>query len=73
MLSDPQFWILVAFIIFILAVFQPIKKILISNLDVKIAEIKKSIDDQTILLFLPSFSGIFRNGTCIYKNQSGTD
>ena len=45
MLSDPQFWILVAFIIFILAVFKPIKKILISNLDIKIAEIKKSIDE----------------------------
>ena len=45
MFSDPQFWILVAFIIFIVVVFNPIRKILFSSLDNKIKEIKDSIDD----------------------------
>ena len=44
MLSDPQFWVLVAFIIFIAAVFLPVRKILTTNLDSKIKEIKDSID-----------------------------
>tara|TARA_Y100000590_G_C15638616_1_gene984017 strand:- start:10 stop:495 length:486 start_codon:yes stop_codon:yes gene_type:complete len=45
MLSDPQFWVFVAFIIFIAAVFNPIKKILVKSLDTKIDDIKKSIDE----------------------------
>jgi len=44
MFSDPQFWVLVAFIIFIAAVFLPVRKILTTNLDSKIKEIKDSID-----------------------------
>ena len=44
MLSDPQFWVFVAFVIFIAAVFNPTRKILIGNLDDKIKEIKQSID-----------------------------
>ena len=45
MLSDPQFWVFVAFIIFIAAVFNPIKKILVKSLDTKIGVIKNSIDE----------------------------
>ena len=45
MLSDPQFWVFVAFIIFIAAVFNPIRKILVKSLDTKIDDIKKSIDE----------------------------
>jgi len=44
MFSDPQFWVLIAFIIFIAAVFLPVRKILATNLDSKIKEIKDSID-----------------------------
>ena len=44
MLSDPQFWVFVAFIVFIATIFNPVRKILISNLDNKINEIKNSID-----------------------------
>ena len=44
MFSDPQFWVLIAFIIFIAAVFLPVRKILTTNLDSKIKEIKDSID-----------------------------
>jgi len=45
MLSDPQFWVAVAFIIFIAAIFNPVRKILTSSLDGKINEIKISIEE----------------------------
>lgn len=45
MFSDPQFWVAIAFIIFILAIFNPVRKIVNSSLDTKINEIKKSIED----------------------------
>ena len=44
MLQDPQFWVFIAFIIFCLAVFNPIRKILLKSLDSKIKEIKDSLD-----------------------------
>lgn len=49
MLSDPQFWVAIAFVIFILAIFKPIRKILSSSLDHKIDEIKKSIEEAESL------------------------
>lgn len=45
MLSDPQFWVALAFIIFIVAIFFPVRKILIKSLDEKIQHIKQSIQD----------------------------
>ena len=45
MFHDPQFWILVAFIIFIIAIFKPVRSMLVSVLDSKINEIKNSIDE----------------------------
>ena len=45
MLSDPQFWVAIAFVIFLLAIFNPIRKILVSSLDSKIKEIKNSIEE----------------------------
>ena len=45
MLSDPQFWVAIAFIIFIIAIFNPVRKILTSSLDAKINEIKISIEE----------------------------
>ena len=44
-LRTEQFWVLVAFIIFVLAIFNPVRKIITKNLDNKIWEIKKSIDE----------------------------
>ena len=44
MFSDPQFWVFVAFIIFVIAIFKPVKKILTLNLDNKIKEIKNNIN-----------------------------
>ena len=44
MFSDPQFWVFVAFIIFIGVIFNPVRKILSTSLDSKIQEIKDSIN-----------------------------
>ena len=45
MFGDPQFWIFVAFIIFVFAIFKPVKKILLFNLDSKIESIKNNIEE----------------------------
>ena len=44
MFDDPQFWVFIAFVIFIIAVFKPVRKILIAGLDNNIKKIKDSID-----------------------------
>ena len=44
MLADPQFWVFVAFLIFIGIIFNPVRRILSSNLDDKIKDIKTKID-----------------------------
>ena len=46
MFSDPQFWVAVAFFAFIAAVFNPIRKILTTNLDSQIKDIKDKIFDK---------------------------
>ena len=45
MFSDPQFWVAVAFFAFIAAIFNPVRKILTSNLDAQIKDIKNKIDE----------------------------
>ena len=45
MFSDPQFWVAVSFFLFVAAIFNPVRKILISNLDSQINEIKSKIDE----------------------------
>ena len=45
MFSDPQFWVAVAFFAFIAAVFNPIRKILTTNLDTQIKNIKNKIEE----------------------------
>ena len=45
MFSDPQFWVAVAFFTFIAAVFNPIRKILTTNLDTQIKGIKNKIEE----------------------------
>ena len=49
MFSDPQFWVAVSFFLFILAVFNPVRKILKSSLDTQISEIKKNIEETESL------------------------
>ena len=45
MFSDPQFWVAVSFILFIAAIFNPVRKILIYSLDLQIKEIKNKIEE----------------------------
>ena len=45
MFSDPQFWVAVAFFAFIAAIFNPVRKILATNLDTQIKYIKDKIDE----------------------------
>ena len=45
MFSDPQFWVAVSFILFIAAIFNPVRKILASSLDAQINDIKNKLDE----------------------------
>ena len=45
MFSDPQFWVAVAFVAFIAAVFNPVRKILTTSLDEQIKDIKDKIEE----------------------------
>ena len=45
MFSDPQFWVAVSFILFITAIFNPVRKTLTSSLDAQIKDIKNKIDE----------------------------
>ena len=45
MFADPQFWVAVSFFLFIAAIFNPVRKILASNLDAQINDIKNKIDE----------------------------
>jgi len=45
MLTDPQFWVAVAFFIFVAVIFNPVRKMLTSNLDTQIKQIKIRIDE----------------------------
>ena len=45
MFSDPQFWVAVSFILFIAAIFNPVRKMLVSSLDAQISEIKTKIEE----------------------------
>ena len=45
MFSDPQFWVAVSFILFIAAIFNPVRRILTSSLDAQISDIKNKIDE----------------------------
>ena len=45
MFADPQFWVAVSFFLFIAAIFNPVRKILTTNLDSQIHEIKNKIEE----------------------------
>ena len=45
MLQDPTLWVAVAFVIFVIAVFKPIKGALIGGLDAKIEEIRREVEE----------------------------
>ena len=45
MFADPQFWVAVSFFLFIAVIFNPVRKILTTNLDSQIHEIKNKIEE----------------------------
>ncbi len=42
--SDPKFWLLISFIVFLILMIKPFKSMMIGGLDSKIEEIKQNID-----------------------------
>jgi F-type H+-transporting ATPase subunit b len=42
--SDPKFWLLISFIVFMILMIKPFKSMMIGGLDSKIEEIKQNID-----------------------------
>ena len=45
MFNDPQFWVAISFLLFILVIFNPVRKILITSLDSQINDIKSKIEE----------------------------
>ena len=45
LIQDPTFWVAVAFVVFVILVFKPIKGALIGGLDAKIAEIRQEVEE----------------------------
>ena len=45
MFSDPQFWVAVSFFLFIAAIFNPVRKILKSSLDLQINDIRNKLSE----------------------------
>lgn len=45
LMHDPTFWVMVAFVVFVIAVFKPIRSALTGALDGKIAQIRNEIDE----------------------------
>ena len=44
LLQDPTFWTLVAFVVFIVALFKPVKNALIGGLDSRIAQVRTEVE-----------------------------
>jgi F-type H+-transporting ATPase subunit b len=45
LLHDPTFWTAIAFVIFIVALFKPVKKALMAGLDSRIAQIRAEVEE----------------------------
>jgi F-type H+-transporting ATPase subunit b len=45
LLHDPTFWTAVAFVIFIIALFKPVKKALLAGLDSRIEQIRSEVEE----------------------------
>ena len=44
-IHDPTFWVAVAFVVFVVLIFKPIKGALIGGLDAKIVEIRQEVEE----------------------------
>lgn len=45
LLNDPTFWTLIAFVIFVVLLFKPVKKALLGGLDSRIAQIRTEVEE----------------------------
>ena len=45
LLQDPTFWTLVAFVIFIVAIFRPVKKAILAGLDARIEQVRNEVEE----------------------------
>lgn len=45
LIHDPTFWVAVAFVVFVVLVFKPIKGAMVGGLDAKIAEIRQEVEE----------------------------
>jgi F-type H+-transporting ATPase subunit b len=45
LLKDPTFWTLIAFVIFVVLLFKPVKKALLGGLDSRIAQIRTEVEE----------------------------
>ncbi|PPR64802.1 MAG: ATP synthase subunit b [Alphaproteobacteria bacterium MarineAlpha4_Bin2] len=45
LIHDPTFWVAVAFVVFVVLVFKPIKGALVDGLDAKILEIRQQVEE----------------------------
>lgn len=45
LIHDPTFWVAVAFVLFVIAVFKPIRNAMLGGLDARIAEIRQEVEE----------------------------
>ena len=45
LIHDPTFWVAIAFVLFVIAVFKPIRGAMLGGLDTKIAEIRQEVEE----------------------------
>lgn len=49
MFADPTFWVLIAFVLFFVFTFKPLRRVILGGIDGKIAEIKEQVDEAAKL------------------------
>jgi F-type H+-transporting ATPase subunit b len=45
LIHDPTFWVAIAFVLFVIAIFKPIRSAMLGGLDAKIAEIRQEVEE----------------------------
>ena len=45
LINDPTFWVAIAFVLFVIAVFKPIRGAMLGGLDAKISEIRQEVEE----------------------------
>ena len=69
LIHDPTFWVAVAFVIFVVAVFKPIRGAMLGGLDAKIAEIRQEVEEAEKLRGFYSEKG----SRLVFNDEDGED